>query len=232
MSRTHKIILFMTRSAIFGAIATILYVVPGLQFKVPFAPSFLEIHLDEIPNFVAGFAYGPLVALTSIFIKTIIKFPMTSTMCVGELTDLFLSIVFIIPAVIIYKYRRKFKWALLGLLVGTILQLFFALIINIYISVPFYAYLFGLDLSMIQETFPYVTNLDWSYGFYIALPFNALKDAIVVVATLLIYKIMRRTIEKIANAYHQAKLKKAEEKKNKEVVVETINQEEEQEKKS
>lgn len=223
MSKTHNIILFMTRSAIFGAIATILYVVPGLQFKVPFAPSFLEIHLDEIPCFIAGFAYGPLVGATTILIKTIIKLPFTSTMCVGEATDLLLSLAFILPAIFIYKYHRKFKWALFGLSIGLVSQLLFALILNIYVSVPFYCYLFNLDLSMIQEQFPMVTNLDWSYGFYIALPFNLFKDAIVIVATLLIYKLMRKTIEKLANIYNK--------KHHKIVEAEVIDQSE-QEKKS
>ena len=51
---------FIARVAIFGAFASILYVVPIFTINLPFIPSFLSLHFDEIPCFIAGFAYGPL----------------------------------------------------------------------------------------------------------------------------------------------------------------------------
>ena len=51
---------FMTRVAIFGAISALLYIF--IKFPVPFLPTFLEFHFDEVPVFIAGFAYGPLSA--------------------------------------------------------------------------------------------------------------------------------------------------------------------------
>jgi hypothetical protein len=53
---------FISRVAIFGAISTILYIVPVFQIQVPFAPEFLKLHFDEIPAFIAGYAYGPWTA--------------------------------------------------------------------------------------------------------------------------------------------------------------------------
>ena len=50
---------FISRVAIFGAISTILYIVPVFQIQLPFVPSFLQLHFDEIPAFIAGYAYGP-----------------------------------------------------------------------------------------------------------------------------------------------------------------------------
>ena len=74
---------FISRVAIFTAMATILYVVPIFQFKLPFFPAFLEIHLDEIPSMIAGFAFGPWVGIATVFLKSIIKLPFSSTMYVG-----------------------------------------------------------------------------------------------------------------------------------------------------
>ena len=76
---------------------------------MPIFPSFLEFHFDEIPLFIAGFAYGPLVAFGSILVKTIIKLPFTGTMLVGELSDLLFSTAFVLPSAIIYKKMRNIK---------------------------------------------------------------------------------------------------------------------------
>ena len=82
---------FIVRSAIFGAIAGILYAVPFLSFSVPFFPSFLKFHFDEIPLMIAGFAYGPWVAILATIIRGLIKLPMDigSTMGVGVLADIY-----------------------------------------------------------------------------------------------------------------------------------------------
>ena len=70
IQKTNKnIVKFMVRVAVFGGISIILYTVPMLKFPVPFFPSFLEFHVDEIPIFIAGFAYGPWTAAAIILIK-------------------------------------------------------------------------------------------------------------------------------------------------------------------
>ncbi|HOC81106.1 MAG TPA: ECF transporter S component, partial [Bacilli bacterium] len=114
------LIRFMSRVAIFGALSAILYIVPFLKFPLPFFPSFLEFHFDEIPLFIAGFAYGPFSAFCAIIVKTIIKLPFTSTLTVGEWADLIYSTAFIIPAAIIYQKKRNIKGVILGFIIGFI----------------------------------------------------------------------------------------------------------------
>jgi riboflavin transporter FmnP len=82
---------FITRIGIFAGFSAILYIIEIFTIKLPFFPSFLSLHFDEIPAFIAGFAYGPLSGLLVIVIKTVVKLPFTSTLGVGELTDLILS---------------------------------------------------------------------------------------------------------------------------------------------
>lgn len=199
VKKYHNTTRFMARVAIFGAISALLYIF--IKFPVPFLPSFLELHFDEIPVFIAGFAYGPLTAFCVLLVKTVIKLPFTTTLCVGEICDLLYSIVFILPAVIIYNKHRNFKYAMLGLGIGTLLQLGVSLIANIYIMIPFYMSVMGLSeeaiLGICQQANPAITNIGWMYGLLAVLPFNVIKDGAVVVLTIITYKSTHRFVDKL-----------------------------------
>lgn len=193
---------FVVRVGIFGAMSAILYCVPFLKFPLPIFPSFLEFHFDEIPAFIAAFAYGPFSGLCVLLVKTIIKLPMTNTLAIGEIADLLYSSAFIFPAALYYKNHRQFKGALIGILIGLVTQLAVSLVMNVYIMFPFYMKLYGMDetqlLGIFQLTNPSVTDVRWSVGFIAVLPFNAIKDTAVIIVTLLVYKSLHRVIDKIA----------------------------------
>lgn len=194
---------FITRVAIFGAIAGILYTVPFLAFPLPIFPGFLKFHFDEIPLFIAGFAYGPWVALAATFVRAAIKLPFDigETMGVGVLTDILFSLAFVLPAAFIYKYKRTFLGALVGIFVGLVCQMGIASLGNVYISIPFYIYVKGFEesqlLGAMQKANPAITDIRWSYVLFAVLPFNAIKDGIVIVITILVYKPLRKVINKI-----------------------------------
>ncbi|MGM9873809.1 MAG: ECF transporter S component [Bacilli bacterium] len=193
---------FIARVAIFASIATILYIVPYFQFKLPFFPAFLEIHLDEVPIFIAGFSYGPFSALMILIIRTLIKLPMTSTLGVGELADFIYGVIFVVPACFIYQKKRTFKGALLSLGVATILQTILASLITSFPILDFYMFVMGFSkemlLAMCQVANPNVTSLGWTFFFLVAIPFNFIKDILVVALTLLLYKRLRKLINKFA----------------------------------
>ena len=189
----------MVRVAVFGALSGIFYIF--IKFPVPFLPPFLEFHFDEIPAFIASFAYGPISGILVLLIKTIIKLPMTSTLGVGELSDLIYSAAFIIPAAIIYKRHRNFKGVIIGLSIGTFIQLTVSLLSNIYFIIPFYMKVMEFPeqaiLGMCQAANPRITDIGWSYGLLAVLPFNAIKDAAVIILTLFTYKSVHRFIDKL-----------------------------------
>ena len=192
---------FIARTGLFAAISIILYLVPGLKFSVPFFPSFLEFHFDEVPALIAGFAYGPLSGFFVILIKTLVKLPMTNTMGVGELADFIYSVAFIIPAALIYKKNRNIKGALIALLVATAIQVVVSALITSFLILDFYIFMMGwpkvVILNMCKAANPKVTSLGWTFFFYVGLPFNALKDAMVVVITFILYKRLHRVIDRI-----------------------------------
>ena len=192
---------FIARTAVFAAISIILYTVPFLKFSLPIFPAFLEIHLDEIPALMAGFAYGPLSGFLVILVKTVVKLPLTGTAGVGELADFIYSAAFVLPAAFIYKKHRTLKGALISLLIATAVQLVVASFGTTFIMLDIYSVLYHLPkqviLGMCQKINPSVTNLTWPFLLMVGLPFNALKDAIVVVVTFLLYKRLRWLFAKI-----------------------------------
>jgi riboflavin transporter len=208
-NKNFDLVRFMARVAIFGAISTILYVVPVFQIHLPFLPSFLALHFDEIPAFIAGFAYGPMAGFAVIVIKTIIKLPFTTTLCVGELSDLIFSTAFVVPAAIIYKRQRNMKGVRIGFLVSTILQLFVSLFLNIYAMLPFYMFVMGFPesglkgmsvaaVSVISKDWAALPIWDiawkWGYGLFAVLPLNIMKDVAVIIITFVVYRSIHKLL--------------------------------------
>ena len=192
---------FIARTAVLSAISIILYVVPFLKFSLPIFPTFLEIHLDEIPAFIAGFAFGPLSGFLVVLVKTLVKLPLTNTAGVGELADFIYSAAFVIPAALIYKKHHTLKGALVSLLVATGVQLVVSCFGTTFIMLDMYSILYHLPksviLGMCQKINPAVKDLTWPFLLMVALPFNALKDAIVVLVTAILYKRLRNLFKKI-----------------------------------
>lgn len=183
---------FLVRVAVFGGFSAILYCVPFLKFPVPFFPSFLEFHFDEIPAFIGAFAYGPMTGFYVLLVKTFIKLPMTNTLAVGEIADLLYSLAFIMPAALFYQKHRTFKGVIKALILGLFCQLVVSLVANVYVMFPFYMRMFGLSevalLKICQLANPAIQDVRWSVGFIAVLPFNVIKDAAIILVTMLVYK--------------------------------------------
>ena len=143
----------IVRVGIFGAIASILYIL--VKFPVPFLPPFLEFHFDEVPVLIASFAYGPIPGLCVLLVKTVIKLPFTSSLGVGELSDLIYGAALIFPAAILYKKKRNFKSVLIGLGIGCVLEIAVSLVVNVYVMIPFYMNMMGLSEEAILKMFKY-----------------------------------------------------------------------------
>ena len=192
---------FIARTGLFASMSIILYLVPGLTFGVPFFPAFLEFHFDEVPALIAGFAYGPLSGFFVILVKTLVKLPFTSTMGVGELADFIYSSAFIIPAALIYKRHRNIKGALVSLLIATAVQVITSSLITSFLILDFYIFMMGFPkaaiLAMCKAANPRCTSLGWTFWLYVGVPFNAIKDAMVVVITFPLYKALHTVIDRI-----------------------------------
>lgn len=190
--------------AMFSTLAAVLYI---LNFSLPFAfPSFLEFKLSDIPILIGSFTLGPvagaIIVVVEILIKLVIKG--TSTMFVGELSDLLTSCALAVTASIIYQKRRTFKGAIVGMAIGTAAEVVVALLINRFILVPFYIQVFFNGswaplINMMKPLFPSI-NVQTFYTYYLwvsVLPFNLLRCIVAVGVTLLIYKRISRMINSV-----------------------------------
>lgn len=178
--------------AMFATLAGILYI---FKFPMPFAfPSFLEFKFAELPILIGSFTLGPVSGAVIVAVGLLIKlvFKGTTTMFVGDLSDLLTSCAFAIVAGIIYKNKRTFKGALLAMLAGTCAEVAVALIANRFILIPFFAEFYGWEaiIGMTQSLFPDCTR-ETFYNYYLwvsVLPFNLLRCAVAVLVTLPVYK--------------------------------------------
>lgn len=188
----------------FATLAGVLYI---LNFKLPFAfPGFLEFKLSDIPILIGSFTLGPVsgavIVVVEILIKLVIKG--TSTMFVGELSDLVTSCVFAVTAGVIYQKHRTFKGALVGMAIGTAAEVIIAMLFNWLVLVPFYVQVFfggnwAPLIGMMKPLFPACTQSSF-YNYYLwvsVLPFNLLRCLIAILVTLLVYKRISRLINSV-----------------------------------
>lgn len=191
--------------ALFSTLSGLLYI---LNFPIAAAfPSFLELNFSDIPALIGTFALGPLSGAIIVVMKVLIKLVVksTSTMFVGDLADIVIGIAFVVPAGLLYKHKRTFKGALIGMGVGTLCSVAFALLFNRVALVPLYVQLyFGGKweplVGMMTPLFPSCTK-ETFYNFYLwvsVLPFNIMRCLIAAVVTLLVYKRISVAINRLS----------------------------------
>jgi riboflavin transporter FmnP len=182
-------------TAIFAAISVLLYITKVPPFVFPIFPlvNFLEINFSEIPALIAGFAYGPLSGFLVLLVRFLVKLPMSSTAMVGEVADIIYSSSFVLTATIIYKYRRTFKGALLGLGIAVIAQILVSSLANYFVIYHLYNEMFfngkmAMILSNKYGAFTPEQFILW------VIPFNIIKNTIIGGLTLVVYKRISRFI--------------------------------------
>ena len=147
-SRTHRIAV----TAMLSAAATVLMF---LEFPIPFLiPSFVELDFSELPALLAAFSLGPASGVVVCLVKNVIKGLLFSgTGGVGEMCNFLLGICFVIPAGLIYRYKKTRSGALLGALAGAVIMAVCSVPLNYFVSYPVYTKFLPIDviISMYQE---------------------------------------------------------------------------------
>lgn len=185
-NNNHSKIRFITVTGILSAVATILMM---LSFSVPFMPSFIKMDFSELPALIAAYSMGPLSGVLVCLIKNLINLPMTTTSGVGELSNFLLGVSFVLPAGLLYRYKKNRKFALIGALIGAATMAILSLPINYFVTYPIYTKFLPLDkiIAMYQAIFPKVNGL-FSCLLIFNVPYTFLKGAIDMLLTFLLYK--------------------------------------------
>ena len=166
-SRTHRIAV----TAMLSAAATVLMF---LEFPIPFLiPSFVELDFSELPALLAAFSLGPVSGVVVCLVKNVIKGLLFSgTGGGGEMCNFLLGICFVIPAGLIYRYKRTRSGALMGALAGAVIMAVCSIPVNYFISYPVYTKFLPMDviISMYQEIIQSFNGLLSRAGAPFALP--------------------------------------------------------------
>ena len=176
---------------VFSAIAMVLHI---FDFAVPvLAPPFYKLDFSEIPALIGAFAFGPVAGVMIEFIKIMLKLLIkgTSTAFVGDFANFVIGCSFILPASIIYLYKKSRKSALIGSVTGTLIMTVFGTAFNAIYLLPTFAVLYHMPMediiAMGTAINGHIDNVVSLVIFCVA-PINLIKGTAVTLVTMLVYK--------------------------------------------
>ena len=174
-----------------GVLSALAHVLMFLEFPIPmFIPNFIKFDVSELPALIASFAYGPVSGVFVCLIKNLLNLLIkSSTGGVGELSNFILGVLFVIPAGILYKYRKTRSAAALGSILGALLSAILSFFTNYYVVYPIYTKFMPMEaiIGAYKAILPSVDSLKEALIIF-NVPFTFCKFAIVTVVTFIIYK--------------------------------------------
>ena len=175
---------------IIGALSAVAFVLMLLEVALPFLPAFLKLDFSEIPALLAAFALGPFEGAAVCLVKNLLHLLVTSTAGVGELSNFLLGCCFVLPAGIVYRYKKTRAGALLSSLVGVLFMAAMCVPINYCLTYPIYYRILvpkEVILGMCQTILPSVKSVLASILIF-NVPLTLAKGLLDVAVVFLIYK--------------------------------------------
>lgn len=187
------------RAAYIGIFAAMAALLMYFEFPLPFAPSFYEIDLSEVPVLICSFSLGPVAGVVCELVKVILKLLLkgTTTAFVGDFANFVVGCSFILPATIVYHRVKTKKGAVAGMITGTVTMSIFGSFFNAVYLLPAFSALYGLPLEQLVAMGTAVNGMINSVStlvFFAVVPFNIVKGAVVSLLTTLLYKRVERLL--------------------------------------
>jgi riboflavin transporter len=183
--------------AILGALGGILMI---FEFPLPFAPAFMGVDFSDTPIMLASMTMGPIAGVATsavkIFIKLLIK--PTSTQYIGELSNLFLSMVIAITVGLIYQRFHNKKGMKIGVMATIVTMSTAALFSNAYVIYPLYAKLLNFPAELIIDMTTKINFLVHDYFtlmIFMVVPFNLVKQSLVAILSLFLFERIHPILE-------------------------------------
>lgn len=193
----------LTLTAMFGALAAVL-----MLFDVPifFTLPFIKLDFSDIPVILGAYMLGPLWGAVIAFIKVALNFVLdgTSTVGIGELANLLFALAYVLPAGVIYRFKRTKKGAILSLIAGTLIASVAAVVLDWFVVFPFYISVSSsltMDkvIGMASGTNPLVNDA-FTMMIFSVFPANLLKYTLASVITFFAYTPLRKLINSFSKA--------------------------------
>ena len=187
----------MVSIAMLSAVAVVLML---FEFPLPFLPPFYKIDGSELPVIIGAFAMGPWAGVLIELIKILLNLLLdgTTTAFVGEFANFLIGCSYVVPASVVYYYRKSKKNALLGLILGTLCCAVVGCLLNTYLLLPAYSKAFRMEIdALIAMGTAANKAIDSMFTFvlFATAPLNILKCGLVSAATMLIYKPISRILK-------------------------------------
>lgn len=181
----------ITMIGLFSALAVILHM---LDFPIPFlAPGFYQMDFSEIPAMVGAFAFGPVAGVMIEFCKILLKLVIkgTSTAFVGDLANFVIGCSLILPASVLYMFKKTKKRAIAACVAGSVIMTVFGTAFNGVYLLPAFSKLFGMPMEAIIAAGAAINgniNNVVTFVVFAVAPINIIKSVSACGVTMLIYK--------------------------------------------
>lgn len=177
---------YITVTAMLSAVA---FVLMFFDFSVPFMPGFIKMDISDLPELIGAFAMGPVCGVLVALVKNLLHLTISSTGGVGELSNFLLGAAFVLPAGLIYRYKKTKSFAFVGAILGAIIMGAFSVVSNYFMVYPFYYNFMAEDaiLAAYQAILPGMKSILQCLVCF-NMPFTMVKGLISVAITMLVYK--------------------------------------------
>ena len=187
----------MVSIAMLAAVAVILML---FEFPLPFLPPFYKIDASELPVIIGAFAMGPWAGVLIELLKVLLNLLLdgTTTAFVGEFANFLIGCSYVVPASLVYYYRKSKKNAVLGLLLGTVTCAVVGCLLNAYLLLPAYSKAFHMEIDALiamGTAANKAINSMFTFVLFATAPLNILKCGLVSIITMLIYKPISRILK-------------------------------------
>lgn len=172
-----------------------------LEFPLLFiAPEFYKFDFSDLPAIIGSFALGPVAGVSIEALKNLLKilFVGSKTNYIGELANFGVGVCYVLPASLLYYYRKTKKRAVAGLALSTGICVTVGSLLNAFVLLPAYSKLYGAPMEYFigkgTEVHGIIKDLQTFILFAVA-PFNLLKYGVISLITILIYKRISRVLK-------------------------------------
>lgn len=167
-----------------GLFSAIAYILTNIGNLIPIRfAGFLSFDPKDAIIVIAGFALGPLATvIISVVVAFIEAITISSTGIIGFFMNVISSVSFAIIPALLYKKNRRFKVAIIGLVISSLVTIALMLLWN-YLITPIYMEI--PRIAIVEMLLP------------VFLPFNAIKCAMNVVLVIIFYKPFVKILRKM-----------------------------------
>ena len=183
------------RIAYIATFTAISFALRFLQFPILPAVPFLKFDFSDAFILICAYALGPVAGIIAGVMKEVIYgIAFTGSAFVGEIANIIILIPFILIPSIMYKKHKGIKSVLFWLAVACVVRTIWSIPVNLLLNFPaFMGFNWELGMSMF-----------WKVWYWATL-FNLIKNIILGVVVMLLYKSVSRLIHLINSKFDKEK---------------------------